>query len=79
MKEKEIMEAREVAKYLHLHLFTVHKLAREGKIPAFKIGNDWRFRRSSVESWIKSKERLNKKAIAVKRSPDKTGDFYLWM
>lgn len=60
MRDKEIMEAREVAEYLHLHLFTVHKFARERKIPAFKIGNDWRFRRSAIEEWIKKQEKLNK-------------------
>ena len=61
MLDKDILEAKEVAEYLHLHLFTVHKLAREGKLPAFKIGNDWRFKRSSLEEWIESKEKLNGK------------------
>jgi len=58
MKEKEIMEAREVADYLHLHLFTVHKFAREGRIPCFKIGSDWRFRRTAIEGWIKDQEKI---------------------
>jgi excisionase family DNA binding protein len=57
MLDKDILEAKEVAAYLHLHLFTVHKLAREGRLPAFKIGNDWRFKRSSLEEWIESKEK----------------------
>ncbi len=53
----EILKAKDVAQYLHLHLFTVHKLAREGKIPAFKIGNDWRFRRAAIEEWVKTEEK----------------------
>ena len=53
---REIMAAKEVAEYLDLHLLTVHKLAREGRLPAFKVGRDWRFRRSSIESWIKQEE-----------------------
>ena len=61
MAKEEIMEAKEVAQYLHLHIFTVHKFAREAIIPAFKIGNDWRFRRSSLEKWVKDKEKINKK------------------
>ena len=52
---KEIMTAKEVADYLHLHLLTVHKYAREGKIPAFKIGADWRFHRKYILKWIKEK------------------------
>ena len=39
---KEIMTSKEVAQYLSIHPLTVHKYAREGKIPAFKIGTDWR-------------------------------------
>ena len=33
----------EVSKYLRFHPHTIRKLAREGKIPAFKIGGQWRF------------------------------------
>ncbi len=79
MKENEIMGAKEVAGYLHLHLFTVHKLAREGKIPAFKIGSDWKFRRPSVEAWVKMQEQENSKKAAKKRSSESSGDFFLWM
>lgn len=56
---KDILEAKDVADYLHVHLFTVHKYAREGKIPAFKIGADWRFHRKSIEKWIREKEQGN--------------------
>lgn len=58
-KEKEILDAKDVSDYLHVHLFTVHKYAREGKIPAFKIGADWRFHRRSIEKWIREKEQSN--------------------
>jgi excisionase family DNA binding protein len=54
-QEKEIMTAKEVAAYLNIHPLTVHKYAREGKIPAFKIGADWRFHKKYIESWIKQK------------------------
>ena len=60
MAEEKIMQAKEVAEYLHLHLFTVHKFAREGRIPAFKLGNDWRFKKSSLEEWIKKEEKNRK-------------------
>jgi excisionase family DNA binding protein len=52
---KEILTAKEVADYLNLHTLTVHRYAREGKIPAFKIGTDWRFHRKYIEKWIKQK------------------------
>jgi excisionase family DNA binding protein len=61
MIKEQIMEAKEVAEYLHLHLFTVHKFAREGRIPAFKIGSDWRFKRSSLDEWIDKEEKSKHK------------------
>ena len=54
-KSKEILTAKEVADYLHIHPLTVHRYAREGRIPAFKIGTDWRFHRKYIEKWIKQK------------------------
>jgi len=54
-KNKEIMTAKEVAQYLNIHPLTVHKYAREGKIPAFKIGTDWRFHKKYIERWIREK------------------------
>lgn len=56
---KEIMTAKEVAQYLSIHPLTVHKYAREGKIPAFKIGTDWRFHKKSLEKWIHQKSTYN--------------------
>lgn len=54
-KDREILTAKEVADYLNLHPLTVHKYAREGKIPAFKIGTDWRFHKKYIERWIRDK------------------------
>jgi len=58
-KDKEILTAKEVADYLGLHPLTVHRYAREGKIPAFKIGTDWRFHKKYIERWIKEKLAYN--------------------
>jgi excisionase family DNA binding protein len=58
-KNKEIFTAKEVAEYLNIHPLTVHKYAREGKIPAFKIGTDWRFHKKYIERWIKEKSDYN--------------------
>ncbi len=59
VKSKEILTTKEVAEYLHIHPLTVHRYAREGKIPAFKIGTDWRFHKKYIEKWIKQKVSSN--------------------
>lgn len=67
-REKEIMTAKDVADYLNLHPLTVHRYAREGKIPAFKIGTDWRFHKKYIERWIKEKLYQNSNGKIAKRS-----------
>jgi len=52
-RSSDIMTTKDLAEYLKLHPLTVHRYAREGKIPAFKIGTDWRFHRKYIEKWIK--------------------------
>ena len=52
MKLFETLTPNEVAKSLKLHPFTVTRLAREGKLPAFKVGGVWRFRKDQFERWV---------------------------
>lgn len=66
-KERDIMTAKEVAEYLSLHPLTVHRYAREGKIPAFKIGSDWRFHRRYIERWIRQKLNARSGATEILR------------
>ena len=43
----------EVAELLGLHPKTVQRLAREGDIPAIRVGRYWRFRASELNEWIR--------------------------
>jgi len=48
----EIMTLEETAKYLKIGKSTLYKMAREGKIPAVKIANQWRFRKEDIDKWL---------------------------
>lgn len=48
----KIMTVKEVAKYLDVHPMTLYRLAREGRIPAFKIGGQWRFQKKALDRWV---------------------------
>lgn len=48
----EIMTLEEVAAYLRLTPQTIYKWAQEGKIPAAKLGKEWRFRRGILDRWL---------------------------
>ena len=52
--KESIMTLREVAQYLGLHVMTVYKLTREGRVPAPKIGGQWRFKRDVLDEWLET-------------------------
>ena len=54
MKTTNIYLVDEVSEYLRFHPHTIRKLAREGKIPAFKVGGQWRFDAQAIDQWQKS-------------------------
>ena len=56
-KQTQIMTLQEVAKYLGLHVMTVYKLTREGRVPGAKIGGQWRFKRDILEEWLDAEMR----------------------
>ena len=49
----EILTLKEVAKYLKLAEKTAYRLVSEGKLPGFKVGGSWRFRRDEIEKLTK--------------------------
>lgn len=51
MKKKPYLTIEEVAKHFAVNVTTVYRLARRGKLPGFKIGNQWRFNENLLESW----------------------------
>ncbi len=50
--EGEILTIREVADYLKVTERTIYRLAGGKKIPAFKVGGTWRFRKADIDGWI---------------------------
>lgn len=54
----EFMTVEEIAEYMRLPQSTVYKLARQGKLPGFKVGRHWRFRREAVIQWVYQQEQV---------------------
>ncbi|MBU0607906.1 MAG: helix-turn-helix domain-containing protein [Armatimonadetes bacterium] len=48
----DIMTSQEAAEYLKIGIVTLKKKAREGSIPAAKVGRAWRFRRKDLDEWV---------------------------
>jgi len=52
MPDDEIMTLEEVAAYLKVKPQTIYTWAQEKKIPAAKLGKEWRFKRSIIDAWF---------------------------
>ena len=51
-----VFDVKEVAKYLGMHEGTARRLAREGKIPAYRVGGVWRFNRDQLDRWAQEQQ-----------------------
>lgn len=58
--DDEILTLKEVAEYLKLAEKTAYRLAAEGKLPGFKVGGSWRFRREDVQQWIDEQKQIGR-------------------
>jgi excisionase family DNA binding protein len=59
MDTSAIMTIEECAKYLKISLSTLYKLAQVGKIPAFKLSGQWRFKKDLIDEWIHQESKKN--------------------
>ena len=68
--DSEIMTLEEVAAYLRLKPQTIYTWAQEKRIPAAKLGKEWRFKKSIVDAWFE--DHIDEKfAEAVEKAKNK--------
>jgi excisionase family DNA binding protein len=58
--ESKVMTVKELSGYLKVHPSTIYRQLRRGRLPAFKVGSDWRFNIESIDRW-----RLGQDAVEV--------------
>ena len=56
MVSSDLMTTKELSQYLQLDRMTIYKLLKSGDIPANRVGHQWRFFRSDIDDWIRSKQ-----------------------
>jgi len=52
MSPETLLNVREVADFLRVNATTIYTWARQGQLPAIKVGRSWRFRQSDLETWL---------------------------
>jgi len=64
---REVMNIRQASQYLGVSPDTLYKYVNEQKIPAFKLGNRWRFKKSKLDQWME--EKSNPIEVKTKKKP----------
>jgi len=62
-EKDQVLTAEEAAEYLRMALSTLYRYMRKGRVPCFKVGNQWRFKRSVLDEWM---ERMSTLDIGLK-------------
>lgn len=51
IEDRKVMTVKELSDYLKVHPSTVYRQLKRGRLPAFKVGSDWRFNVESIDRW----------------------------
>jgi excisionase family DNA binding protein len=50
----DIFTIKELSDHLRVHPTTIYRLLRQGRLPGFRVGSNWRFNRAAIEQWERS-------------------------
>jgi excisionase family DNA binding protein len=65
MIDESFLTTEEVLEYLQVNLRTVYRLIKAGKIPAIRVGRQWRFRKRDIDAWLESQRPRGGRPAAV--------------
>jgi len=51
----------QIAEYLQMSASSIYKMAQGGKIPSYKVGRQWRFRKDEIDAWVKGRKVIRQK------------------
>lgn len=68
-----LMTLQDVAEYLQVKERTIYQWAQKGDIPAFKLGNVWRFKRQDIDLWIEERKRDTPRSRALRQAAGEEG------
>ncbi len=68
-ESREVMNIKEASSYLGVSPDTLYKYVYEEKIPAFKLGNRWKFKKSKLDQWMDEKSAVREERGKKKPRP----------
>jgi excisionase family DNA binding protein len=72
MIDETFLTTEEVLEYLQVNLRTVYRLIKAGKIPAVRVGRQWRFRKRDIDAWLDSQRTRGVAAPSSASAPTRT-------
>jgi excisionase family DNA binding protein len=75
MMDETFLTTEEVLEYLQVNLRTVYRLIKAGKIPAVRVGRQWRFRKRDIDAWLDSQRPRGGSRAAAAASASGTRQF----
>ncbi|MCM8763240.1 MAG: helix-turn-helix domain-containing protein [Candidatus Omnitrophica bacterium] len=61
----KLLTLEEAAQYLDIHPGTLYRWVKEKRVPSFKVGRIWRFKKEKLEDWLKKNENMHEKKYEV--------------
>jgi excisionase family DNA binding protein len=55
-----LLTTSQVARYLGVDKLTIYRLLAQNKIPAFRVGNQWRFKQEMIDAWLMQNSNVGK-------------------
>jgi len=56
---RKYLTVAELSEYLQIHRTTIYRMLRQGKLPGFRIGSDWRFSLEAIEQWQREQTKID--------------------
>jgi excisionase family DNA binding protein len=61
MNADHYLTTDELLDYLHINLRTIYRLIKAGKIPAVRVGRQWRFRKRDIDAWLTGHRKIGER------------------
>ena len=65
MTDDQLLTTDQLLEYLHLNLKTVYRLIKAGKLPAIRVGRQWRFKKRDIDAWLRRNDSPVKPTTAL--------------
>ena len=69
MIDEAFLTTDEVLEYLQVNLRTVYRLIKAGKIPAVRVGRQWRFRKADIDAWLEMERSQSVRPVRLSPTP----------